>query len=209
VPEPTDVSSTKEVGVVVDQDPGASEMVANGSKVRLSVSAGPNTVELPDLKNFTQDEARARLATLGLKDGPFKQLDDPGLDKGKVASTSPAAGEEVPVDSAINLNVSSGKVTVPDVVGKTRNEAADTLGELGLSVKTTYIDSSESENTVLKQSIKAKTKVDDGSTITLTVAQPAPPTPTTTTATTTPPPPTDTPSTTTTTTPPTTTTKAK
>jgi eukaryotic-like serine/threonine-protein kinase len=118
-----------------------------------------------------------------------------------VFSTSPAAGEEVPVDSAVDLNVSSGKVTVPDVVGKMRNEAADTLGELGLSVKTSYVDSTEPENTVLKQSIKAKTKVDDGTTITLTIAQPPPPTPTTTA-----PPTTTTPPPTTTTSPPTSTT---
>ena len=189
VPEPTDVPSTKEVGVVVDQSPGADDMVARGSTVTLSVSAGPKTVELPDLKGFTQDEAAASLADLGLKVGTIKQVDNTGLDKGKVFTTTPAAGETVPVDSAVGLNVASGKVTVPDVVGKTRNEAADMLGELGLSVKTTYVDSTEPENTVLKQSIKAKTKVDDGSTITLTIAQPPPPeqTPTTppTTATTT------------------------
>jgi serine/threonine-protein kinase len=205
VPEPTNVASTKEVGVVVDQDPAASELVASGSKVGLSVSAGPDTVELPDLKDFTQDEAVARLATLNLKVGTVKQVDDTGLDKGKVASTSPAAGEEVPVDSAVNLNVSSGKVTVPDVVGKTRNEAADALGELGLSAKTIYVDSTEPENTVLKQSIKPKTKVNDGTTITLTIAQPPPPVQTTTTpppTTTTSPPPTTTPPTGTTTTAP-------
>jgi serine/threonine-protein kinase len=190
VPETTQVSSAKEIGIVVDQNPGATELVASGSKVGLSVSAGPDTVELPDLKGFTQDEAKASLANVNLKVGTIKEIDDTGLDKGKVYSTSPAAGEDVPVDSAIDLNVSSGKVTVPDVVGKTRNEAADMLGELGLSVKTTYVDSTEPENTVLKQSIKATTKVDDGTTITLTIAQPPPPaqTPTTppTTATTAP-----------------------
>jgi serine/threonine-protein kinase len=199
VPEPTDVASAKEVGLVVDQDPGATEMVARGSKVALSVSAGPDTVELPDLKGFTQEEATASLADLNLKVGTVKQVDDTGLDKGKVVSTTPPAGEAVPVDSAVGLNVSSGKVTVPNVVGKTRNEAADMLGELGLSVKTTYVDSTEPENTVLKQSIKAKTKVDDGSTITLTIAQPPPPVQTPTTEPTTP-------ATTTTTPPPTTTT---
>ena len=181
VPETTQVSSAKEIGIVVDQNPGATELVANGSKVGLSVSAGPDTVELPDLKGFTQDEARASLANVNLKVGTIKEVDDTGLDKGQVFTTSPAAGEDVAVDSLIDLNVSSGKVTVPDVVGKTRNEAADMLGELGLSVKTTYVDSTEPENTVLKQSIKATTKVDDGTTITLTIAQPPPPVQTPTT----------------------------
>jgi beta-lactam-binding protein with PASTA domain/predicted Ser/Thr protein kinase len=181
VPEATQVASPKDVGLVIDQTPGASELVATGSTVGISVSAGPDTVELPDLKGFTQDEATARLANLDLKVGTVKEVDDTGLDKGKVFTTSPGAGEDVAVGSAVNLNVSSGKVTVPDVVGKTRNEAADILGELGLSVKTTYVDSTEAENSVLKQSIKAKTKVEDGSTITLTIAQPPPPTQTPTT----------------------------
>ena len=181
VPEPTDVNSAKEVGTVVDQNPSASEMVASGSKVGISVSIGPNTVDLPDLKGLSKEEASAQLADLNLKVGTIKEVDDTGLDKGKVATTSPAAGEAVAVGSAVALNVSSGKVTVPDVVGKTRNEAADLLGQVGLSVKTTYVDSTEPENTVLKQSIKAKTKVDDGSTITLTIAQPPPPVQTPTT----------------------------
>ncbi len=198
VPEATDVPNAKEVGLVVDQNPGPTEMVARGSKVSLSVSAGPDTVELPDLKGFTQQEATASLANLNLKVGEVKQVDDTGLDKGKVFTTTPPAGEAVPVDTAIGLTVSSGKVTVPDVVGKTRNEAADLLGELGLSVKTTYVESTEPENTVLKQSIKAKTKADDGSTITLTIAQPPPPEQTPTT------PPTTATTTTTPTTPPTT-----
>ena len=86
VPEPTEVASAKEIGIVVDQNPGATEMVANGSKVGLSVSAGPDTVELPDLKGFTQDEAVARLANLNLKVGTVKQVDDTGLDKGKVVT---------------------------------------------------------------------------------------------------------------------------
>nr|WP_202881485.1 Stk1 family PASTA domain-containing Ser/Thr kinase [Pedococcus badiiscoriae] len=182
VPVASSVASPKEVGLVVDQTPGAAEMVATGSKVTISVSGGPDTVDLPDLKGFTKDEAATRLADLNLKVGTIKEVDDTGLDKGKVASTSPASGGAVPVGSAVDLNVSSGKVTVPDVVGKTRNEAADLLGQVGLSVKTTYVDSTQPENTVLKQSIKATTKVNDGSTITLTIAQPPPPTPTTTTA---------------------------
>ncbi|WP_240978281.1 Stk1 family PASTA domain-containing Ser/Thr kinase [Knoellia koreensis] len=200
-PETNEVNSPKDVGTVVDQSPGGAEMVAPGSVVSLSVSIGPDTVDLPDLKGYDQEEAKTTLTNLGLKVAASnKEVDDSGVDKGKVVSTSPAAGETVAVGSTVTLSVSSGKVSVPDLQGRTRSDASDDLNAKSLNVKTVFKESSEPENTVIAQSIKAGTKVDEGTTVTITVAQPPPPTPTTTatpsTTTTTPPP---TPSTTTTT----------
>jgi serine/threonine-protein kinase len=210
-PETNEVNSAKDVGTVVDQSPGGAEMVAPGSVVSLSVSIGPDTVDLPDLKGYDQDEARTTLANLGLKvAATTKQVDDSGEDKGKVVATSPGAGETVAVGSTVTLSVSSGKVSVPDLQGRTRSDASDDLNAKSLNVKTVFKESSEPENTVIAQSIKAGTKVDEGTTVTITVAQPPPPTPTTTatpsTTTTTTAPPTET---TTTTPPPTATTTAQ
>ncbi len=202
VPESTQVASTKEVGHVVEQSPGGGEMAARNSRVQLSVSAGPDTVDVPELKDFSQDEATAALDNLNLRVGSVKAVDDSGLDKGQVVDTSPGAGESVAVGSEVNLTVSSGKITTPDVVGKSRSEAAQILGDLGFRIKTEYVESSETEDSVTKQSLKKGQKVDDGTQIVITVAQPPRPTPTTTTTTTTAPP------TTTTTTPPATTTTA-
>jgi serine/threonine-protein kinase len=172
------VASDKEVGRVIDQNPDPNEMVTQGSTVELSVSAGPDTVEMPDLTGYTQDEAKTALTNLGLKLGSVTQVDNKPEDKGKVIGTKPAAGQSVAVGSAVDLNVSSGKAVVPDVVGKSRNDAASQLSDLGFRIKTTYVASTQPEDTVLKQSAKAGTKLDYGSTVTLTVAQPPPPTPT-------------------------------
>jgi eukaryotic-like serine/threonine-protein kinase len=197
VPESREVASEKEVGHVVEQSPGADEMVARGSRVSLSVSAGPDTVEVPDLKGFTEDEAKARLATLNLEVGDTQRVDDSGEDKGRVASTTPEAGQSVAVGSRIVLKVSSGLITMPDVLGLSRTEAAEKLSDAGFRIRTVYTESRETEDSVLKQSIKEGAKVEDGTQVTLTVAQAPAPTPTTTTTTTPPPP------TTTTTAPPT------
>jgi serine/threonine-protein kinase len=172
--------------------------VARGSKVSLSVSAGPDTVEVPDLEGFTEDEAKARLATIDLAVGSTKLVDDTGQDKGRVASTTPEAGESVAVGSKVVLNVSSGLITMPDVLGLSRSVAAQKLSDAGFRIKTVYAESTQPEDTVLKQSLKEGAKVDDGTQVTLTVAQAPAPTPTTTTTTTAPPT-----STTTTTAPPT------
>ncbi|WP_406832795.1 Stk1 family PASTA domain-containing Ser/Thr kinase [Pedococcus sp. KACC 23699] len=202
VPERSSVASSKDVGLVVDQSPSGGEKAARNSRVALSVSAGPDTVDVPDLRDYSQPEARAALANLNLKVGSIKEVDDSHLDKGQVVSTDPGAGESVPVGTAVGLTVSSGQITAPDVVGKSRSDAAQTLGDLGFRIKTVYVESTETEDSVIKQSIKKGDKVPDGTQIVLTVAQPPRPTPTTTTTTTTPP----TTTTTTTTTPPTTTT---
>jgi serine/threonine-protein kinase len=191
VPEVQQVPSTKEDGTVVDQNPQANERVSQGSKVTLSVSSGPNTVEVPDVAGFTVEEATARLREVNLSVAGTDQVNNTDVERGKVVETSPTSGQTVNVGSAVTLKVSSGKVEVPDVVGMTRDEAARTLSDLGFRTKTTYVESDKPEDTVLSQSI-AKGKLSDyGTQITLRVARPAPPTPSTTSApptTTTPPP---------------------
>jgi serine/threonine-protein kinase len=199
VPKVEQVASAKEVGTVVDQNPQGGDQVARGSTVELSVSSGPDTVTVPDLGGYSEAEAKVALENLGLKVGKTQEVDDTEVDKGKVVKTSPAAGETVPVDSAVDLQVSSGLATVPDVTHKQISEAVSELSDKGFRYKTEFTQSPEPEGTVLKQSAKAGSKVDYGSQITLAVAQAPTPTPTTTTTTTTAPP---TPSQTTTTTPP-------
>ena len=203
VPEVNEVASPKEVDTVVDQNPEGGGSAPRGSTVELSVSSGPDTVAVPDLSGYSAAEAKVALENLGLKVGKTDQVDDTEVDKGKIVSTDPAAGQTVPVDTAVTLKVSSGLATVPDLTQKQLSDAVSELSDKGFHYKTKLVPSKEAEGTVLKQSVKAGTKVDYGTTVTLTVAQAPAPTPTTTTSTTTTPPPT-----TTTTPPPTTTTTA-
>ena len=201
VPQVNQVASAKEIGTVVDQNPQGGDQVAKNSTVELSVSSGPDTVTVPDLGGYSVAEAKVALDNLGLKVGKTEDVDDTSVDKGKIVQTSPATGETVPVDSAVDLKVSSGLATVPDVTNKQISDAVSELSAKGFRYKTTLAESTEPEGTVLKQSAKAGSKVDYGTQVTLTVAQAPTPTPTTTTTTTTPPPtPTTTPPPTTTTT---------
>ena len=182
VPEVQEVASPKEDGTVVDQNPPANERVSQGSKVTLSVSSGPNTVDVPDVAGFSVEEATARLKEVNLTVAGTEQVNNTDVEKGKVVETKPASGQTVNVGSAVTLRVSSGKVEVPDVVGMTRDEAARTLSDLGFRTKTTYVESDRPEDTVLSQSTAARKLADYGTQITLRVARPAPPTPTTTSA---------------------------
>jgi serine/threonine-protein kinase len=170
----------------VEQNPQEGEQVQRNSKVTISVSGGPSTTEVPDLAGFTLDEARQALQNVGLTVGDTEKVDNTRVEKGNVIESEPSAGTSVEVGTAVTLKVSSGKVEVPDVVGMTRDEAASALSDLGFKNKTTYVESNEPEDTVLKQSIAAGKVADYGSQITLTVARPAPPTPTETPTTETP-----------------------
>jgi serine/threonine-protein kinase len=197
LPEVQEVPSTKEEGTVVEQNPQEGEQVQRNSKVTISVSGGPSTTEVPEVAGFTLDEARQALQNVGLKVGDTEQVNNTRVEKGNVIESEPSAGSSVDVGSAVTLRISSGKVEVPDVVGMTRDEAASALSDLGFKNKTTYVESDEPEDTVLKQSIAEGKLADYGSQVTLTVARPAPPTPTETPTTETPTPTTEAPPTTT------------
>ena len=182
VPEVQEVASNKEEGLVVEQNPQANDQAAKGSKVTLSVSAGPNTVDVPDVAGFSIDEATTALKNVNLSVAGTEQVNNTNVERGKVVETDPPSGQRVNVGSTVTLKVSSGKVEVPDVVGMTRDEAASTLSDLGFKNKTQYVESDKKEDTVLKQSIAKGRFADYGTQITLIVARPAPPTPTTTSA---------------------------
>ena len=166
-------------GTVIRQRPDAQVSVKKGSTVTIVVSSGKAAVKMPDLKGKTEQEARQQLLDLGLTVGEVTPEDDSKIAKGKVVSSSPSAGEDVAPGSPVNLKVASGKVTVPNLVGKSQNEAFTLLSEAGLTPKTTYQQTAAApENTVIEQDQKVGTKVDSGSVVTIIVAQANPPTPT-------------------------------
>ncbi len=92
-------------------------------------------VTIPDLQNFLQEDAEERLTNDGLKVEVEEEMSE-DVDKGRVIRTEPPAGEEVEEGSTVLLIVSSGpdQLQIPDVRGKTQQEAIDQLEELGLKV---------------------------------------------------------------------------
>jgi eukaryotic-like serine/threonine-protein kinase len=168
-------TDTSAKNTVFDQDPPAGERRPADSQVTIVVSSGPGKVELPDLRTFSEAAAREALRSQGLTVSDTKTVDDPDVDKGDVVRTSPAAHSTVEEGSAVVLEVSSGKVEVPDVVDKDWSQAKTLLADAGLRTETTFAPSDRSENTVLDQT-HAGDKVAVGTVITLTVAQPVPPT---------------------------------
>ncbi|XVX20340.1 Stk1 family PASTA domain-containing Ser/Thr kinase [Actinomycetota bacterium] len=158
-------------GDVFDQDPSAGSELRKGEQVTIKVSLGPAQVKIPNLAGYTADGAKTALEQIGLKAGDTTQVDDTTTAKGKVVSTNPKAGVAVAKDSAVILNLSSGKMTVPSVVGKDVAEALSALSAKGFTARTVYQAASAKVGTVLSQD-PSEGKADYGSQVTLVVATP-------------------------------------
>jgi eukaryotic-like serine/threonine-protein kinase len=92
--------------------------------------------------------------------------------KGYVIDQDPNAGLHVAKNSTVDLKVSTGKpkVAVPDVIGKTRDDAVSTLTAAGLKPKVVEIHSNKPQDTVTGQFPHAGTKVTRGSPVQVNVS---------------------------------------
>jgi serine/threonine-protein kinase len=160
----------------------------NGA-VDFVVTSGKGEVEVPDLTGMTVDQAEQALKDAGLTLGKQTEADSTKQRKGRVISSNPSAGDSVQKDTTVDIEVASGKVRVPNVVGQTLEEARATLTDARLEVKADkFEESTQQAGTVTKQD-PSNTTVDQGSTVTLVLAKAieAPPTTPPPTETTTPP----------------------
>jgi eukaryotic-like serine/threonine-protein kinase len=160
-------------GQVIGQDPTGGTKVKKGSTVTLTVSDGPQQVAVPQVVGLTVSSARGRLEKAGLEPSEREENSDT-VEKGRIVSVSPQEGQKVDKGSSVTLVVSSGKpqAEVPDVVGKSFDEAQSTLQAAGFRVtrKDKETDK-EDPGTVLAQNPKSGGEVDSGSTVELTVAK--------------------------------------
>jgi serine/threonine-protein kinase len=166
-------TSDRPKGEVIGQDPSGGSQADKGSTVTLTVSDGPAQVRVPPVVGVSADAAKSRLKKAGLKAQGSRQSSD-SVPKGIVISASPDEGSTVDVGSTVALTVSNGpqKVSVPDVSGRTFDDASAQLQSAGLQVTRKDQESQDRpEGTVLSQSPSGGTSVDKGATVSLTVAK--------------------------------------
>lgn len=187
-------SDTVPEGEVISQDPEAGTMVAEATSVELTVSTGPSAVIVPDVSGKPFGEAKALLEDLGLVVGEPEWVDDPETEKDVVIDSNPGSGSSVSPNSPITLRVGTGQVPVPNVVGKSTDEAQRLLSAAGLESKTEFRESSTVDQGDVIEQDPRDGKVDIGSTVTIVVAQRPAPTVTATPTPTATPSPTDSPS---------------
>jgi beta-lactam-binding protein with PASTA domain len=167
----TRVRSRQPLDQVIDQDPNAGEEAEDGSTVTLEVSNGPGTVRVPSVAKLPQEQAIDDLQDVDLKVTTEPQSSDE-VREGFAIRTVPRAGEEVERDTRVTLFVSTGpeQVTVPDVVGLSRESAEARLSAEGFGVGVQEQESEEAEGQVIAQSPEGSSRVDRGTTVTITVS---------------------------------------
>ena len=105
--------------------------VAFGATMGIVELVNPNDVQIPDLVNKTQDEAEQIVKDLKLKLVVKSEEYNQNVEEGKIISQAPAYQENYTIKehSEISVVISKGTETVevPDVVGKTREEAEKLL----------------------------------------------------------------------------------
>jgi beta-lactam-binding protein with PASTA domain/tRNA A-37 threonylcarbamoyl transferase component Bud32 len=181
----TQASDTIEKGRVISQSPDADVSVAPRSAVAFVVSGGKPDVQIPDVVGDNKDSAKDQLTALGLR-VKFKAADS-DENKDDVIGVSPDVGSMVAPNSVVTVTYSKGPKAVPDVVGKTQDQATQILEDAGFKVDALPDNSStEAKGTVTQQSPQAGTPENAGSTITILVSTYEAPPPVTETPTLTP-----------------------
>jgi serine/threonine-protein kinase len=166
-------SAERPEDTVISTDPKGGAKADKGSTVRVIVSSGPATAQVPSVDGLTRSQARARLRRLGFQVEERRESSDT-VPSGKAIRTSPPAKTTLEKGRQVILLISSGKeqVAVPDVTGQPFDQANTTLTDRGFKVsRRDQVSASEDPGTVLKQSPGANQKIDKGSTITLAVAK--------------------------------------
>ncbi|MDP9937761.1 serine/threonine-protein kinase [Paenarthrobacter nicotinovorans] len=174
-----EASNTVAKDMAIGTTPAAGSMVNQDGEVILKVSSGPSSVTIPaDIVGRTEANATDVLRKLGITgDINSVRTHSATVPMGQVIGTAPAPGAPIATNSTVELQISSGKVLMPQLIGLPQAEAEAALKANGLTMVVVEQENSQVEpGKVTAQSEVFNTEVDQGKTVTVTVAKaPAPP----------------------------------
>ena len=155
---------------VVAQLPLATSRVENGSSVTLTLSDGPGDAIVPvDIVGKSLEDARALLTQAGLILQRTNAVDSDAT-PGTVIAVFPSPGSTITAGSGVVLDIASGNVKVPSLVGLTEIQARTILTQAGFLVRIVQAyDASLPVGAVIAQAPDADTVKTIGSPVTITV----------------------------------------
>jgi serine/threonine-protein kinase len=125
-------------GKIISQYPVGGERVRQTRKIMVTISKGPAVLTVPDLTNLTIREAQVILDNHNLTIGEKEFQYSDQIEKDRIISQQPEPGEEIGLETQINLVISNGPqpnmVRVPNLIGLSQEEAVDLLTENKLTV---------------------------------------------------------------------------
>lgn len=163
----TSVPSDDTEGIVLLMDPGAGSRQDEGSEVVIHISTAR---VIPDVVGKSADEAKKLFEDAGFTNVTFatERSDEA---EGSVLSVDPGSGSKAKASSPITVTVAE-PYTVPDVDGMSVEEAAGAIEDAGLVAYSVYVyNDSVAEGTMLGVEPAIGTKVESGSTVTISVSK--------------------------------------
>jgi eukaryotic-like serine/threonine-protein kinase len=154
---------TVEKGKVIRLDPPGGTQMNLNQRVEIVVSLGPAPRPVPDLRGKTLDEALAALREAKFEPEELEPQFDGEIEGGRVIGTSPATGNVLEAGTKVGVVVSNA-VTVPDVGGRSADEAVAMLAELQLPAQ---IQEFGGRGRVIGQNPPASSKVPPGTPVTI------------------------------------------
>jgi serine/threonine-protein kinase len=169
---PQEFSSEVPAGHVIRQSPKQGARVDQGSDLLVVLSRGPQLVKVPNVRGQSEERARKELGDLGLMVNVDRQYHDL-IPKGEVIDQNPSAGTTIEVGKTVKLVVSRGKppVEVPDLVGRTEEEAGALVTGAGLALRVTEeFSDAVPRGRVISQNPNRGTIVRKGDTVSIVVS---------------------------------------
>ena len=161
-------------GFVISQDPKYIENynVKEGSTITVVVSKGTEKTKVPNVEGKEEEEAIKLIEEAKLKAEVIEETSQT-VEEGHVITQETDPDTEVSAGDTVKIHVSTGtgikQVKVQNVVGQTEANAKAALEGQGLKVNVSYVDSTNNNGIVARQSVAEGTTVNEGTTVTLTV----------------------------------------
>jgi len=158
------------VNRVASQLPLATADAAAGSSVTLTISEGPGNTTVPvGLIGLSLEEARSKLSSAGLLISQTIAVDSDQA-PGVVISINPQPGTTITAGSGVVLEIASGNVQVPSLVGLNEIGAKTVLTQAGFLIREiTAFDPSKPIGEILAQAPEAGATKTIGSVVTITI----------------------------------------
>ncbi|MEE1281251.1 MAG: Stk1 family PASTA domain-containing Ser/Thr kinase [Acutalibacteraceae bacterium] len=168
--------SSKPEGEIMKQEPEAgSKKVKEGAVVTLTVNSSDTLIGVPFVTGDPEEAAIAKIKAKGLTP-EIVYIEDEDTAENIVRDTTPKAGSEITVVEKVKVFVKKTEedttVQVPDLAGKTRDEASELVASAGLTFDYEYnTDIDQTAESVIGQSPLKGSVVELGSTVKAYVAK--------------------------------------
>lgn len=165
-------SKEVEEGYIISQSVLEGENLTQNT-IEVVVSKGVKKVEMITVEGKDYTVAKYELEAIGIKPN-FKFVKSDEVEKNIIISQSVKAGEQITVDTEVEIEVSEGngkvKVIMPSVLGLTKDEAKSKLQSMKLKVNISYAnDTSKADGVVLTQSVKENAEIEEDTLVELTI----------------------------------------